>query len=544
VKLWDPIELSRTLDMGTTANIRTVSIAAVCGVDLADLPDRVRDALAQDTGDRSDDTFRVVAACYAAALTLEDARAAVGSRSDLAERLAERQDDDVQNCWLRAINGSQERRRVNAELMAMLPGPAASTPVTPQEAPTSTAAGGWTPVNLSDVVAGLINGSLHRPVPTIGVRTDGAALFYRGKVNGDSGASGSGKSWTVLLACAQAIAKGEDVVWIDFESDPAETVGRLLDLGADPAAIREHFHYIQPDMRLGEDGVAALAELVRATEATVAVIDSVGESMAMEGDSPNDDDDTARWFRRLPTMLAKLGPAVIIIDHVTKADDRDPGLWPIGSQRKRAAISGAQYMQRPGKPFSKGQPGTARIICAKDRAGTYRQGEHVATLTVTPGGPVLMELHAPAAATDAGTSDRTAFRPTYLMEKVSRALEAAPEPLSQNAVLDPAVVKGQEKAKTGALRLLVAEGFVSRSSGPRNSMLHESVRPYRQADDPLSDSYVGERETVTDSSTTATVAVSKERETGDGRSTAAGRRSGDGRATVAGQQLLAVGHPS
>jgi hypothetical protein len=492
----------------------------------------VRDALAADTGDRSNDTFRVVAACFDAKLPLEQARSVVASRVDLAERLAERQDDDVLTCWLRAIDSRQEPRRVNDELMAMLPGPAASTPVSPEEAFTSPTAGGWTPVNLSNVVDILIDGSLHRPVPTVGIRTDGTALFYPCKVSGVSGASGSGKSFTVLLACDQAIAKGEDVVWIDFESDPAETVGRLLDLGADPAAIRKHFHYIQPDMRLGEDGAAALVELVRATEAAVVVIDSVGESLAMEGDSPNDDDDTARWFRRLPTMLARLGPAVIIIDHVTKADDRDPGLWPIGSQRKRAAISGAQYMQRIRKPFSKGQPGTARIICAKDRAGTYRQGEHVATLTVTPGGPVLMELHPPAAATDDSGTPRAAFRPTYFMEQISRALEASPEPLSQNAVLDPAVVKGKEGAKTAALRLLVAEEYVSQSNGPRNSLLHKSVQAYRQADDPLSDSYPPDRATVTDSPTTATVAVSIDGETGGGRSTTAGRRSGDGRATV------------
>ncbi|MGK5112792.1 AAA family ATPase [Geodermatophilus sp. CPCC 205506] len=134
MKLWDPIELSRTLDMGATPSTRTVGVAAaVCGADLADLPDRVRDALAQDTGDRSDDTFRVVAACYAAALTLEDARAAVASRSDLAQRLAERQDDDVQNCWLRAINGSQERRRVNADLMDMVPNTTADAP--PEQPP-------------------------------------------------------------------------------------------------------------------------------------------------------------------------------------------------------------------------------------------------------------------------------------------------------------------------------------------------------------------------------------------------------------------------
>jgi hypothetical protein len=52
--------------------------------------------------------------------------------------------------------------------------------------------------------------------------------------------------------------------------------------------------------------------------------------MALDGAKPNDDD-TARWFRGLPAA-ARLGPAVVVIDHVVKSDEG--GLWPIGSQRK------------------------------------------------------------------------------------------------------------------------------------------------------------------------------------------------------------------
>jgi hypothetical protein len=133
---------------------------------------------------------------------------------------------------------------------------------------------------------------------------------------------------------------------------------------------------------------------------------------------------------------------------------------------------------------------------------------------VTPDGPVLMELKAPSTVADGeGTATRTSFRPTNLMEKISRALEAAPEPLSQNSALDPAVVRGNERAKAGALKILVAENYVIRSPGARNSFLHTSVRPYRETADPLSDSYVPELETVTRTPTTATVSVSVERET-------------------------------
>ena len=56
-------------------------------------------ALHDVTGDRSEDTYRVVAAVHGAGLTLEHARWAVDQRADLAERLAERDDDDVLTCW-------------------------------------------------------------------------------------------------------------------------------------------------------------------------------------------------------------------------------------------------------------------------------------------------------------------------------------------------------------------------------------------------------------------------------------------------------------
>ncbi len=59
----------------------------------------VQRALSNDTGNRSDDTFSVVRACRRSGMTLEETRSVVGSRPDLAARLADRDDDDVAKCW-------------------------------------------------------------------------------------------------------------------------------------------------------------------------------------------------------------------------------------------------------------------------------------------------------------------------------------------------------------------------------------------------------------------------------------------------------------
>lgn len=66
-------------------------------------------ALAVVSRDRSADTQRVIGAVWDAGLRLEHARAAVASRSDLAERLAGRTDDDVLTIWLKLSDERGDR---------------------------------------------------------------------------------------------------------------------------------------------------------------------------------------------------------------------------------------------------------------------------------------------------------------------------------------------------------------------------------------------------------------------------------------------------
>ena len=382
----------------------------------------------------------------------------------------------------------------------------------------------WQPVDLAEIVAGLLSGTITRHTPTIGERDDGAALFYAGKVNGVAGASGSGKSWTGLHAAVQQLQHGQHVVYVDLEDDAAGLLGRLLDLGADPQVIPPLFHYVQPDEPYSDAAARRMADTIAAHSPTLVVLDSTGESMALDGAKPNDDDDVARWFRRLPTAVAALGPAVLVLDHVVKAEDG--GLWPIGSQRKRAAISGAQYMQTTVRPFAKDTPGAAKLVCAKDRHGNYRPGQKVAELTVTPTDDgVHLTLRAPL---EASGQPADTFRPTALMEKVSRALEAVQEPLSFRGVDER--VPGKQQHKVQALDVLVAEGYVERTPGARNAKLHTLVRAYRQAEDPASDVYVPGDSRVPGECVTVSVPIDGGRETdtqpspGDSRETV-GRQS-------------------
>ena len=76
--------------------------------------------------------------------------------------------------------------------------------------------------------------------------------------------------------------------------------------------------------------------------------------------------------------------------------------------------------------------------------------------------------------------DAPAFRPTVLMERVSRAIEAEPG-LSRRALRT--AVSGNHAAKDLALELLVVENHVDRRQEGQ-AVRHFSARPYREDDDP------------------------------------------------------------
>lgn len=355
-------------------------------------------------------------------------------------------------------------------------------------------ASSWRPVDLTEIVRGLADGTLHRLRPTVG-RLDlsddeDRALFYAGKVNGIAGESGAGKTWTALVVAAQELADGASVLYVDMEDSAAGVVARLLDLGVAPEAVTDLFSYVAPTERLTVPGWEELDALLADVRPSLVVVDSTGEGLALDGANPNADEEVAAWFRRVPRQLAdhEAAPAVVVLDHVTKSDDG--GLWPIGSQRKRAAINGAQYMQRLVKPFSKERAGAAVLVVAKDRHGHYRTGRRVAQLLVAPeradgaagaDGAVRMDLvFVPDVAPSAGGDSA---RPTILMERVSRYLETHPGPADRITGRIKKNVKGRAEYITDAMYALVAEGYARTSAGPNNGTVYESVKPYRQDDD-------------------------------------------------------------
>lgn len=322
----------------------------------------------------------------------------------------------------------------------------------------------------------ILDGSYAPPVPTLLTRSDGVGLIYPGRVHSIAGEPGGGKTWIALHLIASTLADGGTAMFIDYEDTPSSAVSRLLALGVPREVLRERFTYVRPDGplidRQGRVAGQTMARL-EAVRADVVVVDSIGESLAAEGFKPNDDDDVTRWFRLLPRRLARNGAAVMGVDHVTKSAE-GRGLYAIGSQRKLAAIDGAAYLVDVVSAPTKEKDGKLKLTCSKDRHGTHQRSHQVAVVDIVnrANGAVEVVVHAPAAT----------FRPTNLMEKVSRWLEENPG-ASQRDIRDG--VKHRPEHVVAAIGVLVEEKWVRvERSGKRHE--HFSITAFRDIS-PLDD---------------------------------------------------------
>jgi hypothetical protein len=328
----------------------------------------------------------------------------------------------------------------------------------------------WRPLDLDAILAG----ERVDAAPTVLSRRDGRYLFYAGKVHSVAGESESLKSWLLLVATAEQINYGKRVLWVDFEDNVASVVGRLRALGCQLQQIASCFRYVRPAEPLPA-GLTA-ATLVANSGATLAVIDGVTEAMTLQGLEPLSNRDVATFMTAVPRPLADAGPAVVMIDHLTKSRE-NRGRFAIGAQHKLASLDGTAYLVELIQPFGHGRRGVATITVAKDRPGCVREyavGNRIAELVLQslPDGSVMAELAPPAGPVG------EPFRPTVLMERVSRWLEQQAEACSTRQVED--AVSGKAAGIRQALAVLVEDGLIHRENGSRGTHLYRSLKAFRQ----------------------------------------------------------------
>jgi KaiC/GvpD/RAD55 family RecA-like ATPase len=317
------------------------------------------------------------------------------------------------------------------------------------------------------------------PTPTHLLRDDGEALFYSGKVNGLIGESESGKSWVALLAVQQATADGERCLVLDFEDSPASVKRRLDALQLDPAQLGL-VDYADPQEALGALQSADLQEAI-GQHYRIILADGVNVAMTLMGYDLNSNTDATEFSTRLLRPMARTGACVITVDHVPK-NPETRGKGGIGAQQKRALQDGTCLLVEVLEPFGKGQTGELRLTVDKDRNGHVRGiaagGKHAGKVRLeSDGETVQLTITAPDLRP---REDRPAWQPTVVMEKVSRLLERASQPMSRTEIAEAA--GGRRQVVWQAVGELVAGGYITpaRRPGRGGGEVYNSVKPFRE----------------------------------------------------------------
>lgn len=335
----------------------------------------------------------------------------------------------------------------------------------------------WTPIDLVTIAAAMRSGDYEPIAPTV-LDVEGAMpLLYPGRTNQLFGESGGGKTWVAIAAMAETVRSGERALMIDYEDTPAGIAERLVLLGLrDEEIARVDYRNPTTGLLLGLEYIAQQLEL---GAYALVVLDSTGEAMASGSVNPNADEEVAMWFRRV-RELTRLpgGPAVVVLDHVPKDKDA-PTSYAIGSQRKRAAVTGASYRVDTLKEPAKGRDGKLRLTVAKDRPGNRAKGTTAAIVDITSldDGELTMRLHVSDAQAAAEAGER--WRPTIYMERISRWLEIHPGESKRTLLTE---VTGKRDVLEVALEVLVDEGWFALETGQRGAKNYRVMRPYREGE--------------------------------------------------------------
>lgn len=333
----------------------------------------------------------------------------------------------------------------------------------------------WMRVDLGPVLTGETK-NLGKPEMLARSGDDDVFLLYPGRIHEFKGLPEAGKGWLALIACRQELQAGNTVFYVDLEDHAEGIVERLLALGVPHEVIAQRFCYVHPEEAFEESARKVFFDMVRELKPSLAIIDSVAEVMAANGMDPLSNKDVAEFVKILPRPLSLLGPAVVLIDHLTKQNDNTR--FSIGAQHKLAAVDGASYVVEAEEPFGRGRKGSSRIAVVKDRPGHVRRyaegGRYIGRLTVhaNDGGThVSAELARPMSQSIEGMEVSK-----DVMLEVSRFVELQ-KPRAPTSKEVRENVRGRNEVIDNALEMLARGGFLF-SEKKRQATCYSHIKPY------------------------------------------------------------------
>lgn len=322
------------------------------------------------------------------------------------------------------------------------------------------------------------------PLPEF-LRANEGALFYPGMRHLLSSEPEHLKTWMAAAATAELLMVSKTVLWWDADAmGLAALIERLEALGATREAIRLHLLYVAPELPLRDAGREVLLRVIESRPIALAVVDALNPALELQGLDMNSTADVQRFLREVVGLFHNAGIATLLIDHVAKNRDTR-GAWAYGSERKVGGVDVHLSVELVGEPPTRERPqGRAVIKAQKDRPGWHRRGpnkrigEFVLDTSQSPAWRLELtpEFRGPLAA---GADE---FRPTQLMERVSRHLEMSGSAMSKSVIARE--VEGKAAYLRQAVEVLVREGYLLAEEGrQRGACLYVSSRPFRRADD-------------------------------------------------------------
>jgi hypothetical protein len=337
----------------------------------------------------------------------------------------------------------------------------------------------WLPIDLGPY----LRGEILRAQPELGApRTDGVRMLYPGKEHAVIGEMESGKTFFALFHCAAELLAERHVVYIHFEeSDPTDTVDRLVSLGCSPHEVLTYFHFVGPSQPIGKKQRSGLTRL----GASIVVLDGVNEGMALHKADIRDENGAAEFRRIMVKAFTRKGAAVLSLDHVVK-DRESRDRYALGSIHKGNAVDGAIFVLETAEAFGRGQRGRSHVFATKDRPGYLRRhgrvtklpgktfmGEFVLDDTRAFAPRLTVAFYAPAKEEEGGDAD-----PTGGIEGIDdgKALAAIGTLTGKALMATFTRIRAeshlqQRRCREALDRLVVAQRIIE-ISGPRGALIY------------------------------------------------------------------------
>jgi hypothetical protein len=301
-----------------------------------------------------------------------------------------------------------------------------------------------------------------------------AGILYRARRHVFSGEAEALKTWLLLAATVEEVRAGRGVVWVDSDGMGAgDVLERLRCLGLEDEAIHRSFAYVRPEEPLDPTLIAYVQTLLAERNSRLLVFDSFNPTLGLHGLDPSSTIEVERFWRHFADPFTAAGVAVAVPDHVVKAREQR-GKYAYGSERKHSGADVHLGMTLI-EPAGRGRTGRAKLTVHKDRPGFFeRPSPGLFVLTSDPtDGRCRWEIEP-----DSSVGEEGEFRPTHLMERVSRYLEISDKPRSRRAIEEN--VKGKAEYVRRAIDALIGEGYAVEFVGPHGARLVQLETPFRQ----------------------------------------------------------------